>query len=57
MDKDEELIQALLGELRYVLNTGDIRDSEKNSADLRDRAAQRVGFVDYADYCAGIDYC
>jgi hypothetical protein len=55
MNDDEQLIQALLGELRYVLNTGDLRDSEKNSRELRDRAAQRVGYAGYADFDAHID--
>jgi len=52
---DQNLIQALLGELRYVHSTGDVRDSEKNSAELRRDAARRLGFANYADYCAGMD--
>lgn len=51
-NEDTELIEILLGELRYVLTTGDIRDSERNSIELRDKAAQRIGFADYAAYDA-----
>lgn len=47
---DGELIEALLGELRYLQKSCDIRDSEKNSRQIREEAARRLGFPDYAAY-------
>jgi hypothetical protein len=43
---DKLVIDALFAELQYVLSTGDISDSERNSADLRDMAARRLGYPD-----------
>lgn len=48
---DRGLIENLLAELRYVHDTGDIRDSIKNSRDILERAAVRCGYESYPHYC------
>jgi hypothetical protein len=55
---DRDLIENLLAALRYVQETGDIRDSIKNDGELADIAAQRLGFSNYTtfgDWCDGGD--
>ena len=50
-----DVLQALLSELRYVHSTGDLRDSERNSAELRENAARLLGYANYAEFGDDMD--
>ena len=51
MMTDAQIIEGLLAELRYVLETAD--GQEWNSKEIREQAATRLGYVDYAAFCLG----
>jgi hypothetical protein len=52
---DRQIIEVLLAELRYVLDTEDIGEVLKTSEEVREQAATRLGHADYAAFCNWCD--
>jgi hypothetical protein len=55
MMTDMQMIENLLAELRYVLDTTDTGQGSKSSEDVREQAATRLGHRDYAAFCEWCD--
>ena len=47
-----DLLYAALSELRYIYETGDVRDSERNAREMCDDIAQVLNCRDYEEFCA-----
>jgi hypothetical protein len=50
------LIHALLAELHYVQDTGDIKDSLRNSGELKEQAAQATGHTSFSEFVTANKY-